>query len=131
MRQDVQPSPLMQRLMALINAGYRIQDQDFGDADNHISLQHPAHWQKVKEKSLYLYDEGSVMGGPRLDKTCLLIEPGETTEFQRLIAATPKPTWWERNSEPFYTIGALIIVGAIMLVGASLINFVWEAIFAD
>lgn len=130
MRQDAPPSPVMKRLMALIHAGYRIQEQDFGDADNnHICLQHPAHWQKVKEKSLYLYDEGSVMGGTRLDNTCLLIEPDKTTEFERLIAATPKPTWWERNSESFYTIGALMVIGAIMLAGASLTTFVWDAFF--
>lgn len=128
MRQDEKPSPLMRRLKALIVAGYRIREQDFGDADNYICLEHPANWQKLKEKSIYLFDEGSVMGSPRADDTCLLIEPGDTVEFQRLITATPKPTWWERNCGPFYTVWAWVILGAIMLAGAALIDLIWDAI---
>jgi hypothetical protein len=119
---DEQAPPTIKRLIALLTAGYRIREDDLHDADNSVSLEHPAPWRKVKEKSLWVYDEGSVMGGPRVDNTCLLIKPDDAQGFQDLIAATPRPTWWELNNGPFYVVWAWAVIGALMLAGVALID---------
>lgn len=122
-------APTVKRLIALLTAGYRIREQDLGDADNYISLEHPATRQNIKEKALFLYDEGTVMGGPRVDNTCLLIGPDDATQFQQLIATTPKPTWWECNSGPFYTVWAWVIICVITIAGATATQFAWKLLF--
>lgn len=128
MYREEKAPPVVKRLIALLSAGYRIREQDFADADIYLSLEHPAHWQKVKEKSLYLYDDGSVMGGPRADSTCLLIKPDEAPLFQEMLLATPKPTWWERNHGPFYAVWAWIVIGAFMFAFVKLFDFVWDVL---
>lgn len=121
-------APVVKRLIALMAKGYELRQQDFAESDKYLSLEHPAKWQKVKEKSLFLYDDGSVMGGPRADDTCLLIDSKDSVEFQRLLAATPKATWWERNSAPFHSVWGLAILAGLLFAGVKLIDFVWKAI---
>lgn len=127
--QHEKPAPTIERLVALMRRGYRIREQDLADANNYVSLEHPAHWQKLREKSLFLYDDGSVMGGPRIDDTCLLIEPADAAEFSKLVTSTPTPTWWERNNGPFYTVWAWLVIGVFMLVFVKVFDFAWDAIF--
>jgi len=117
--------PTLQRLIALLSAGYSIRVQDSRDNGDTVSLEHPAKWQRVKEKSLWLREDGDVFGiTQHADGTHLLIDATDQAAFQRLIASTPKPTWWELNNGPFYSVFAWIVIAVILFVGVKLMDFV-------
>ena len=125
MKQNGTSPPTLQRLIALLSAGYAIRLQDSRDNLNVVSLEHPAKWQRVKEKSLFLYEDGDVFGvSQHADGTHLLIDATDQAAFQRLIASTPRPTWWELNSAPFYSFFAWLTIAAIVFAGVKLIDFV-------
>lgn len=125
MKQNETNPPTLQRLIALLSAGYFIRIQDSRDNGNTVSLEHPAKWQRVKEKSLFLGEDGDVFGiAQHADGTHLLIDAADQASFQRLIASTPRPTWWELNNGPFYNVLAWVVIATIMFIGIKLMDFV-------
>lgn len=117
--------PTLQRLIALLNAGYSIRAQESRDNGNILSLEHPSKRHRVKEKSLFLYEGGDVLGvSQHADGTHLLIDASDHNAFERLVSATPKPTWWDLNNGPFINVFAWIIIAFILFIGVKIIDFV-------
>jgi hypothetical protein len=118
-------SPTLQRLIALLAAGYAIRVKDSSDNGNILSLEHPSKWQRVKEKSLFLYENGDVLGlSQHSDGTHLLIEGSDHTAFQQLISATPRPTWWDLNHGPFVSVFAWLFIALVLFAGVKIFGMV-------
>lgn len=111
--------PTLIRLIALMGAGYRIDERASSEVGDTIWLEHPAQ-KRAAEKTLLLSGDGWVFGMDPFDETKsqLRIGPDKSEEFSRFVAAVPKSTWWERNHAPFYMVLAWVIIAGIMLASA-------------
>jgi hypothetical protein len=120
-------SPSTERLIALIKAGYKIDEATSIAVGDTIWLEHPA-CERCPEKTLLLTADGWVFGQDPFDdqKTQLRINPNDPAAFQRFLRSVPIATWWEKNNGPFYVIAAWAIVAAIFFTGAFLFAFVWK-----
>lgn len=120
--------PTLTRLIALMSAGYKIDERSSTEVGDAIWLEHPAQ-RRAPEKTLLVSGDGWVFGMNPLDdsENQLRIGPDKADQFQSFLMTVPKSTWWERNSDPFYKGLAWGIIIAIWFAGYKVLDFVWNA----
>lgn len=107
---DPTTPPSITRLIALLNAGYRIDERASKEVGDTLWLEHPA--KRTTERTLLLSGDGWLVGMDPLDLTRkqLRIPPTASDEFTRFVRSVPHPTWWEANSHKFYPAFSLAMI---------------------
>lgn len=120
---SVKDSPVIARLIRLLDAGYVVNVKYSAQMGDVLELEHPAGRRRVQEPSLFLRADGLLYGGPTSGSASLVIEPEELAEFDALIQRTPKPTWWERNRRPFDVATAWLLILAFVFVVHGVVQY--------
>lgn len=99
---DPTTPPSITRLIALLNAGYRIDERASKEVGDTLWLEHPA--KRTTERTLLLSGDGWLVGMDPLDRARkqLRIPPTANDDFNHFVRSVPHPTWWEANSSTFY-----------------------------
>lgn len=94
--------PSIVRLIALLKAGYKIDERASVEVGDTLWLEHPAR--RAKERTLLLSGDGWLVGMDPLDsaRKQLRISPTASDDFVNFVRSVPRPTWWEANGPTFY-----------------------------
>lgn len=116
-------SPI-RRLIALVAAGYRIDEGASNSVGDCVWLEHLSR--DAKYKTVLLYESGLLVGLLAASDGQLRIASHESDEFGRFVASVPSPTWWDHNCKPFYILAAWALIGGFGALVFVLAGAVWN-----
>jgi len=124
---DESEPPTLNRLNALMAAGYRIEESTSQEVCNAIWLDHPAK-NRVSEKTLIIYNDGLVVGEcwTNPEKKQLRIHANQEDEFYKFVRAVPKPNIWEKTANIRYGILGSLIMIVIYILTCGLLEVVFK-----
>lgn len=105
--------PSIVRLIALLKAGYQIDERASVEVGDTLWLEHPAR--RTKERTLMLSGDGWLVGMDPLDcaRKQLRIPPSASEAFNQFVHRVPRPTCWEANGPTFYPAMGLALLIAM------------------
>lgn len=106
----------IERLIALLKAGYQIDQPASLELGDSLWLEHPAG-RRAAYATLSLSGDGFLVSLlPVGDRTQLRIAPEKAADFWRFISSVPQPTWWERHRRGFYEVAGKLAFYVFVLV---------------
>lgn len=109
-------APVLQRLNALVNCGYKAELGEWPAVDDVVWLRHP---REKPNKSRIMLTETGLVSGDSHAGTKVWIAGDDEESFKAFCSQVPKPTMWDKTAEFRYrafAYGILIAFSAVIAV---------------